>query len=151
MSDACDRLSCTLPFPPSVNHMYASNMGARKIARYKTASARLFMRDAVMLLKASRPAGWEPSGTFAVAIGLFAPDRRKRDADNHIKAVQDALQDAGIIEDDSMVAHISIEKWGVVRGGAAHVRVLRTDSSVPSMEDISWLLGAENGLTRSSQ
>lgn len=149
MSSRPDRMTCTIPFPPSVNHMYASNMGGRRIARYKTAAARQFMRDATILLRSARPAGWMPVGDFAVMIGLIAPDRRRRDADNHIKAVQDALQAAGIFEDDSMVVHMTIEKWGVARGGAAHVRVMRIDDGVPSMQDMAWLLSANDAATSS--
>lgn len=143
MSCCVDRFSCTIPFPPSVNHMYATNMGSRRIARYKTKAARKFMNDAVLLLRAARPAGWESRGTFAIAVGLILPDRRKRDADNHIKAVQDAIQAAGIVHDDCMVSHITIEKWGVERGGAAHIRILRTENGIPGRDDVTWLLGAE--------
>ena len=129
------RLACTLPFPPSVNHMYQP----RSRGRYMSKAARAFREHAVVTLRTSKPQGWESDGLFALWIGLIVPDRRRRDIDNHVKAVQDAIQAAGLVDDDTKIVHTTVELWGVERGGAAYIRLCHIKENVPSEEEIRWL------------
>jgi crossover junction endodeoxyribonuclease RusA len=57
--------------------------------------------------------GYRYSGNarLKMSIGLNPPDKRKRDLDNPIKPLWDALQHAGLFDDDSQ-----IDKYDVVRG-----------------------------------
>jgi crossover junction endodeoxyribonuclease RusA len=51
------------------------------------------------MIKAQKPLKFD--GEVSVSIGLVAPDKRARDADNTLKCILDILVKAQIIKDDS--------------------------------------------------
>ena len=63
------------------------------------------------------------SGRVAVQIIACPPDRRARDLDNLTKALLDALQHGGIIQDDSMIDDLRITRAQVIKGGKVRVVV----------------------------
>jgi crossover junction endodeoxyribonuclease RusA len=50
------------------------------------------------------------AGRLDVRINLTMPDRRRRDLDNAMKPLLDALQHAGVYEDDSQIDRLLIER-----------------------------------------
>jgi len=56
-------------------------------------------------------------------MDAFPPDFRRRDLDNTVKSVADALQDAGIYLDDSQIDMLVARRREVVAGGRLDVRV----------------------------
>ena len=46
------------------------------------------------------------TGDYAITIHAERPDRRKRDLGNLLKPIEDALVEAGVIEDDSKATNI---------------------------------------------
>ena len=42
---------------------------------------------------------------------FYFPDRRKRDIDNRIKTLNDCLEEAGVIKDDSLIVKMCAEKF----------------------------------------
>lgn len=106
------------PWPPSVNH-YWSSSGSK---RYLSTAARSY-RDAVWV--AVRAAGFPRFGQRPVEVRVVAypPDHRRRDIDNLLKAVLDALAHAKVYEDDSQIYTLRIERGPVVDGGALEVEV----------------------------
>ena len=85
----------TLPFPVSVNAMYANKArGRTKSERYMTWA---------------RAAGWELQaqrqkpihGWYTLTLFLYEADNRRRDPGNMEKAVSDLLVTHGLIDDDS--------------------------------------------------
>jgi crossover junction endodeoxyribonuclease RusA len=122
-------LTLELPFPPSLNHYYRHLGHVTLISRRGRA-----YREAVMALLAAQ--GIKPlSGPLDLAVELFPPDRRKRDADNFHKCLSDALQHAGVFHDDSQVVRLEIWKRDPVKGGRAVVRI-RQRSSDGRLEDL---------------
>lgn len=112
-------LTLTLPYPPSLNDRFCQapdgTLHLRKAQRqYRTA-----VQDAVhaqWLQMTPRPV-WPLTGRLTVTVWLYAPDRRKRDIlDNPQKALWDALQHAGVLEDDSQ-----IDEGHVYRGAVSPV------------------------------
>ena len=111
-----------LPFPISVNNRLTKAKGGRVILSepyrgWKKTAAQEIMAQRV------RPV----LGEVTVLIELVAPDARKRDADNTLKCVLDALVTSHVIEDDSnrIVKSITVD-W--VRAGhpcVVHVLPLR--------------------------
>jgi Holliday junction resolvase RusA-like endonuclease len=86
--------------PPSVNNIWKPH--GRGL--YKSAKAKQWQHDAMWIL---RKAAGLPVKTYmddvSYLLMLFTPSSRKRDGDNCVKALQDCLQMAGIIKDDSQV------------------------------------------------
>lgn len=106
-----------LPYPPSVNH-YWRRVGPRTLI---SRGGRAF-RDEVCAILAARRV--QPLvGPLAVSIELFPPDRRRRDVDNAMKSLLDALAHGGAYHDDSQVARLTIQRRGVVPGGKVRVRL----------------------------
>jgi crossover junction endodeoxyribonuclease RusA len=50
-----------------------------------------------------------------LVIQAWLPDRRRRDLDNLLKAVQDALAHAGVYDDDSQIVDLRIRRAGIDR------------------------------------
>lgn len=95
----------SLPWPPSVNRYWRSAMGRVLIS----AEGRKYRRavDAECFLHRVRGT----AGPLAVSIVAHAPDGRRRDLDNLLKAPLDALTHAGAWEDDSQISDLRI-MWG---------------------------------------
>ena len=56
-------------------------------------------------------------------MDAFPPDRRRRDLDNLQKPTLDALQHAGIYEDDSQIDLLVTQRCEVVPGGRLEIRL----------------------------
>ena len=102
--------------PPTVNHYWLQ----RGLRRFLTKRATAFRRDIKDHCK-----GHRLDGALSVRIDYHPPDRRKRDIDNIIKPILDALQHAHLFEDDYQVQKITaIRKSKVVEGGLVLIKVL---------------------------
>lgn len=111
-------LHLLLPYPPSVNHYWRHSRG-----RHFISPAGVAFRAAVSAqLQAERHAG---PITDRVHVDVLAhpPDRRRRDVDNVLKALLDAIVHGGVLADDSQIDRLSITRGEVVQGGACHVTV----------------------------
>ena len=67
-----------------------------------------------------------------ISMVLFPRDKRKIDIDNRIKSVLDALQDAGVFDDDFQVDELSIVRGKPIKGGAIRVLIEEIDTSTSS-------------------
>lgn len=108
-------MTITLPYPPSTNHYWRKWHNRMVISQqgreYRTAVCGLLA-----------PAGGGPrkppmGGRIALCMDAFPPDRRRRDLDNLQKSVADALQHAGVYEDDSQIDLLLTRRAPVVDGG----------------------------------
>ena len=92
--------------PPTVNQMYR-NCGTR---RYKTPETREFQDGLVAILKSLW--GDKPCFNGRAGLRLFfsQKDKRRWDIDNRVKALQDCLQAAGVIKDDSQIDLLHLER-----------------------------------------
>jgi len=113
-------LEATLPWPPSVNHYWA----ARGNGRYLAPHAQRWHKEAWAILRGTWR-GKPMRGEVAVLLVLHPPDRRRRDLDNLLKAVLDALVHAGVLQDDSQVAELHAVRREARRPGSVCVRVER--------------------------
>ena len=88
------RLSLALPFPPSVNNLFAT-VGRRRVptARYKA-----WRQEADMtVMVAGRPS---ISGPVRVHMAMKVPGKGRADGDNLCKAPLDCLVRMGVIDGD---------------------------------------------------
>lgn len=58
---------------------------------------------------------------------MFPPDRRRRDLDNCLKSLLDALQHGGAYYDDSQIVDLSIKKREVVPDGKTLVTIQQAE------------------------
>lgn len=99
----------TLPFPISVNNMFAG-----KTRRYPTQRYAAWRREAELLIMAARPPRFR--GPVAVSMTLHPRDKRRRDGDNAWKGVLDSLVRMEVIEaDDGRIVRKANVEWGDVR------------------------------------
>lgn len=93
------------PFlPPSVNTAYYTDFKTR--TRHKTAPYRRFEKEL---------AGYMPrekiEGCVDVEYNFYFPDMRRRDVANYEKCMSDCLVKFGIIEDDSKISRLVLERY----------------------------------------
>lgn len=69
---------------------------------------------------ATRPQHVSPE---AWATRMIVPAITRSDLDNHVKAVADALQDSGMLDNDNRIAHIVASSWYAGTSEAQGVRL----------------------------
>jgi crossover junction endodeoxyribonuclease RusA len=92
-----------LPWPPSINHYWRRWRGRTVLSRWGRS---------YRAIVAARLAGSECrcTGRLRVEIDAAPPDNRRRDLDNLLKAVLDALQHAGVYDDDGQIDCLLIRR-----------------------------------------
>jgi len=110
-------LRLLLPFPPSVNR-YWRRVGNRTLISKR---GREFRQEVVAILWEQKVTPRE--GPLLVQVDAYPPDRRRRDLDNLLKALLDALEHGGAYEDDSQIVELVICKRAVVKGGRVGVLI----------------------------
>jgi crossover junction endodeoxyribonuclease RusA len=96
-------VTLTLPYPPSMNSYWRRNG-----PRYFIAPAGIAFRTEVEAF--CMAAGVRPiAGAVSVSVVLTPGDRRRRDIDNVLKPLLDALTHGGAWADDSQVKRLSVE------------------------------------------
>lgn len=63
------------------------------------------------------------NGRIWLSMRIFPRDRREIDLDNRVKAVQDALQEAGLFDNDSQIDHLEVKRGTIVQGGKCEVLI----------------------------
>ena len=109
------RHEITLDFPPSLNRYYRT-IGSRVLI---SREGRQYRMKTVSRLGGIRPI----DGDLALVVHLYPPDRRRRDADNCLKCLQDSLVHAGAMRDDSQVKILHVEMLDPVPDGKVYVLV----------------------------
>ena len=94
-----------LPYPPSVNNYYSYTSRGVFIKKH----GRDYRKKVVSLFKDGSDA---IEGDLNVHLSVFFPDKRKRDLDNILKCLLDALTHAHIYGDDSQIKKLTLEHVG---------------------------------------
>lgn len=109
-------LILNLPLPPSVNSyrtIFRGRMGISKAGReFKAKVSDYVIEYRVPKLGDAR---------LEMKVVLYPRDRRKQDIDNRIKALWDALTDAGVFDDDEQIDILHIERGEIKKGGGCMV------------------------------
>ena len=93
--------------PPKTNRYFQTKNGKRFIpSRIKQA-----IDDAVLILKSLKPKNFQIIDQPCQLYIIYTlPNKRKRDLDNLNKTLQDCLEKAGIVEDDTLFFRVVSEK-----------------------------------------
>lgn len=109
-------LILNLPLPPSVNSyrtIFRGRMGISKAGRqFKEQVSDYVAEYRVPKLGNKR---------LEMKVVIYPRDRRKQDIDNRIKALWDALTDAGVFDDDEQIDVLHIERGEIKKGGGVLV------------------------------
>lgn len=92
--------------PPSVNRLWRASKGGTV---YRSPAYVVWRKQAAWEIIAQAKKN-KIKGPFKLEMTVQRPDQRKRDLDNLLKAVLDALQDAGTIDSDSDCQWI-VARW----------------------------------------
>jgi len=90
-----------LPFPPSVNNLYATN--SNTLRRHKSKRGIAYQREVRARVLEQHGLVRSLSGPLRVTVEHIPPDARRRDHDNYSKALWDSLGAAGVFDDDSQI------------------------------------------------
>jgi crossover junction endodeoxyribonuclease RusA len=111
-------LVLNLPLPPSVNSyrtIFRNRMGISKAGReFKSQVSDYVVEYKVPKLGKAR---------LEMKVVLYPRDKRKQDIDNRIKALWDALGDAGVFDDDEQIDVLVIERGEIKKGGGCLVLI----------------------------
>ena len=107
-----------LPMPPSTNGLYRNVPGR---GRVKTQRLNTWLRAAGHDI--NRQPCQRIIGDYSLGIYINPPDRRRRDIDNHIKAISDLLVEHRLVDDDSLARSIRAEWCTHLPKGRALVHI----------------------------
>lgn len=113
----------TLPLPPSVNTYWRKSPHGM----YITPQGKDF-RKAVAEIIAERQCLKFGSARLFVAVRLCMRDRRGSDLDNRLKALCDALEHAGVFDDDEQIDELHVLRGPIVKGGECYVVITERDA-----------------------
>lgn len=105
-----------LPLPPSVNHYWGQH-GHRRYVSKAGVAFKAQVSDYVVEYRVPKLG----TARLAMTVVLFPKDRRKQDIDNRIKALWDALADAGVFNNDEQIDTLFIERGEIKKGGGCRV------------------------------
>lgn len=122
-------VTVTLGWPPSVNRYWRHPTRGKLAGRHLiSAEGRQYRERAALMIRIAMLQAGLPSPVKApVRCVIFAnpPDARRRDLDNVLKVLLDALQAGGAIRDDGDITSLVIEKdYSRTPRGAVLVEVM---------------------------
>ncbi len=117
-------VTLTLPYPPSVNKYWRHVMRGRRNITLLSAEGRAYQAEALFYIRSQLGFSFRPLvGHLALRARIHPPDYIRRDLDNCLKAMLDAMTHAKVWVDDCQVHELHLA-WGEVRkGGMALVEI----------------------------
>lgn len=107
-----------LPLPPSVNTYWRKNHRGM----YITQQGKDFRKQVAEIIAEQQCLKFGTSRLF-MAVRLCMRDRRASDLDNRLKALCDALEHAGVFDDDEQIDELLILRGPIVKGGECYVMI----------------------------
>lgn len=101
-----------LPYPPSVNHYWGRTRSGHT---FIGAKGKLFRDEVCLAAKLAKMP--ELAGRLQCSVSLHPCDNRRRDIDNPLKALLDALTHSGVMADDSQIKKLVVEMGDKTDGG----------------------------------
>lgn len=130
------KIQLALPWPPSVNHykkaggVYKTKNGKLYQPRINTLETTNYFYEvwvSVKQMNATQGLKSFDSATIVVEIDAYPPDNRKRDLDNICKVLLDSMVHAKLFNDDSQIARLTVERFGIIPKGQVIVRIYEFD------------------------
>ena len=106
-----------LPLPPTINSYYQY----RGFRRFVGPEGKKFKADVAQIL-GKIPIKFGDS-RLALTIHLHFRDRRRADISSRIKALEDALVQAGLFDDDSQIDEEHIYRSSIIKEGKTRIEI----------------------------
>ena len=116
-----------LPWPPTINSYYKMTRNGQ---RYLDVKVREFRQKVADSINEQMP-GLHIDEHIFMEVYLYPPDKRKRDLDNYMKGLLDAVTEAGLWEDDSLIDQLHIYRGEVTRMGSVRVEISEAGPILP--------------------
>lgn len=117
-------LHVNLPYPPSANRNWRQGNGRI----YTPKNVKTFREAVVWKLLEARAKDFPKCQQYAVDISLFAADRRRRDDDNAMKALWDAISESPFLwDDDSQIVDHHVRRGLIAERAFIHLVVMSAD------------------------
>jgi crossover junction endodeoxyribonuclease RusA len=107
-------IEVVLPYPPTVNHYWGRKHHVRRVfekgkwkdkvicQNFIKREGEIFHKQVENILQYYRKK--EPyTGNVRLEVDIYPPDKRKRDTNNLLKALEDSLQKSKVIADDNQI------------------------------------------------
>lgn len=117
-------LVMSLPYPPTMN-TYWRNVRGRTLLSAAGRAYKAVVAAKVLMLGTRQPM----RGRIVLIIVAFPPDRRRRDLDNLLKPIGDALAGANVFADDEQIDDLRIVRGPVQTGGAITVTITELEGN----------------------
>ena len=108
-----------LPWPPTINDYYRVTKAGQRYLDKKVRAYRAGVAESI----SEQCPGLYIEDTMFLEVCLYPPDRRKRDLDNYMKGLLDALTEAALWEDDVLINQLHIYRGEVVKGGSVKISI----------------------------
>jgi len=119
-----DAIQLILPFPPSVNHYWRNVKGRVLISK----AGRGYIKEVGDRIHAALGDHEPIKKRLSLEVLVHCPDKRQRDLDNLIKAIQDSLTKSGLIGDDSQIDRLLVVRGSVQKPGSVHLTLETMDA-----------------------
>lgn len=112
-----------MPWPPSVNRYWRHPSRGPLAGRHLISEEGRRYRREVLACVFQANAAKSLAGSIAIQIVAYPPDRRRRDLDNLLKSLLDALTCCEVIVDDGFIDKLTIERGPVSAPGSVFVSI----------------------------
>lgn len=108
-----------LPWPPTINNYYKV---ARSGVKYLHKNVREYRLKVDEDIQEQAPGLCIDTPIF-MEVYLYPPDSRKRDLDNYMKGLLDALVNTNLLADDSLIDQLFVYRGEVVSDGKVIIEI----------------------------
>lgn len=114
----------TLPWPPTVNHYWVQQYSPKhkRVFVFVGTEGKHYQQNVIAEVWSKGPPP-KLKGHLKLECVLHPPTKARMDLDNRLKGLLDAMQEAGVYDDDSQIQHIDIRFGPPVKDGKAYVRL----------------------------